>query len=86
VTSVGFSVFYLSFFFDLLCIRFSSPPCIGLAVVALFKAGRKPISRKSNVFVTVCMCGAAYFCISTKQLQQNKNEGSCLDEVYNNGG
>jgi hypothetical protein len=48
VASLDSSCLYL-FIFDLLCKRFSSSLCIGLAVCGfIYKAGRKPVSREGN--------------------------------------
>jgi hypothetical protein len=45
VVSLGSSCLYL-FIFYLLCKRFSTSPCISLAVCGfIYKAGRKPVSR-----------------------------------------
>jgi hypothetical protein len=39
----------LFIYFDLLCKRFFSSPCIGSAVCSfIYKAGRKPVSRRNH--------------------------------------
>jgi hypothetical protein len=47
VASLGSSCLYL-FIFDLFCKKFSSSPCINLAVCGfIYKAEQKPVSRNS---------------------------------------
>jgi hypothetical protein len=45
-----FSVLFFCFIFDLLCKRFSSPPCIGSAVAALFIKRGESLFQASTMF------------------------------------